>query len=203
MRKLIFSTLVGLAACSPYSPDLGSAPYLCNAEDMSCPDGYSCQPSATQMVCVSSEGLGPDAMQMTFPCANDSTFEGGARNDTKETAYQSPVDSQRLDLTLAGLAICPEGDKDHYAVTVSSKTFTDKNNNLEVVASWDSGAALSMSILNTVGTSIGAATSNGEKSIRACLPNMPVGTYYVAVFGADSTKNNYRLAVKLKANCNP
>lgn len=203
MRNLAFILLVG--ACSPYNPDLGNAPYLCNPDDMSCPDGYKCQATTDatpRMVCVADgEGLEPDAMQMGFPCADDSSLEGGARNDTPQTAYQTPVDTQRLDLTLAGLAICPEMDKDNYAVTVSSGTVAGGMNSIEVIVSWDSGMPLSMSILNTGGTSIGNGTSNGEKSIRACVPNMPAGTYFASVFAAGTTKNNYRLAVKLKANC--
>jgi hypothetical protein len=203
MRNLAF-IILGLAACSPYSPDLGNAPYLCNPDDMSCPDGYKCMPTAEatpRNVCVSGSGLEPDAMQMGFPCADDSSLEGGARNDTPQTAYQTPVDTQRLDLTLAGLAICPEMDKDNYAVTVSASTVAGGMNSIEVIVSWDSGQPLSMSILNTGGTSIGNGTSNGEKSIRACVPNMPAGTYFASVFAAGTTKNNYRLAVKLKANC--
>lgn len=204
MRNLAFIIIGFAAACSPYNPDLGNAPYLCNPDDMSCPDGYECQATTEatpRMVCVSGSGLAPDAMQMGFPCADDSSLEGGTRNDTPQTAYQTPVDTQRLDLTLAGLAICPEMDKDNYAITVSSTTVAANNNNIEVIVSWDSGQPLSMSILNTGGTSIGNGTMSGDKAIRACVPNMPAGTYFASVFAAGTTKNNYRLAVKLKANC--
>ena len=81
------------------------------------------------------------------------------RNDTPMTAYQTPVDSQRLDLTLAGLAICPEADKDNYAVTISAANAMKA---IEVVVSWDDGQPLSMSILNAGGTSIGNGTANGD-----------------------------------------
>jgi len=207
MRKQLFillasaGAIASINACSPYSPSLGNAPYLCATDGEPCPDGYTCQASVEatpRMICVSEEGLEPDAMQTGFPCADDSSLEGGARNDTPQTAYQTPVDTQRLDLTLAGLAICPEGDEDNYAVTIGT---ANANKAIEVVVSWDSGQPISMSILNAGGTSIGNGTTNGEKSLRACVPNMPVGTYYAAVFATGTTKNNYRLSVKLLANC--
>jgi len=206
MRKqltivLAAAAIASITGCSPYSPSLGNAPYLCATEGPACPDGYFCQTTAEttpRMICVSEDGLEPDAMQTGFPCADDSSLEGGARNDTPQTAYQTPVDTQRLDLTLAGLAICPEMDKDNYAVTISA---ANANKAIEVVVSWDSGQPLSMSILNAGGTSIGNGTANGEKSLRACVPNMPVGTYYGSVFATGSTKNNYRLSIKLLANC--
>jgi hypothetical protein len=198
MRKLGFVVL--FAACSPYNPSLGNAPYLCATEEPFCPDGYFCQttaePAPRDRICVSEGGLTPDTNQTGFPCADDSALEGGARNDTYMTAYQTPVDTQRQDLTLAGLAICPEMDKDHYAVTLSSG-----NKALEVVVTWDSGQPISMSLLNAGGTSIVNGTANGDKSLRACAPNLPMGTYYGAVFATGTTKNNYRLAIKVLAAC--
>ena len=202
MRNLtwfLFASAVAVTACSPYDPNLGDAPYLCATTEPACPSGYTCQttqmPAPNDRVCVSEGGMTPDTMGS---CADDSSLEGPARNDTPQTAYQTPVDSQRLDLTLAGLAVCPAGDKDNYAVTVSAANAMKA---IEVIVSWDSGQPLSMSILNAGGTSIGNGTANGDKSLRACLPNMPMGTYYASVFATGSTKNNYRLSVKLLANC--
>jgi len=206
MRKqlsfLAAAGLAAVAACSPYSPNLGNAPYLCATTEPACPDGYFCQttsePAPRDRICVSESGLQPDSSTTGFPCADDSSLEGSARNDTPMTAYQTPVDTQRLDLTLAGLAICPEGDKDNYAVTLSS---ANANKAIEVVVSWDSGQPISMSLLNAGGTSIGNGTANGDKSLRVCVANMPMGTYYASVFATGSTKNNYRLSVKVLANC--
>ncbi len=202
MRKL--SLLVGVfaavPACSPYNPDLGNAPYLCATTEPACPDGYFCQttqePAPRDRICVSSGGLTPDSSTTGFPCADDSAVEGGSKNDTPQTAYQTPVDTQRQDLTLAGLAICPEGDKDNYAVTISAA-----NKGLEVIVSWDSGQPISMSILNAGGTSIVNGTAMGDKALRACAPNLPVGTYYGSVFATGTTKNNYRLSIKVVASC--
>lgn len=202
MRKQLgfLAAAIGIvASCSPYSPDLGNQPFRCGDGDPACPDGYFCmEVSPTDRRCISANGAEPDAMGMGFPCADDSSLEGASRNDTPMTAYQTPVDTQRLDLTLAGLAICPEGDKDNYAVTISAANAMKA---IELVVSWDSGQPLSASILNAGGTSIGNATANGDKSLRACVPNMPAGTYYAAVFATGSTKNNYRMSVKLLASC--
>ncbi|CAN5720994.1 hypothetical protein BH11MYX2_BH11MYX2_27760 [soil metagenome] len=51
--------IAALAACSPYSPDLGNAPYICADTDPRCPDGYACQTIGAQNVCVDSSGVGP------------------------------------------------------------------------------------------------------------------------------------------------
>jgi hypothetical protein len=196
---LLFAGLAGLApACSPYDPDLGAAPYLCATAEPFCPDGYTCMttadPAPRDRVCVSENGTLPDA-NGGGGCADDSSVEGSSRNDTIATAYQTPVDTQRQDLTLAGLAICPEGDKDNYGVTLSAMK------GLEIVVTWDSGQPLSMSILGATGTSIVNGVANGDKSLRACVANLPAGTYYGSVFATGSTKNNYRLAIKIVPSC--
>jgi hypothetical protein len=206
MRTTIFIFLVGaaalLAACSPYNPDLGNAPYLCAMAEPFCPEGYFCQtttePAPRDRICVSEGGLMPDSMQTGFPCANDSNLEGGSRNDTPMTAYQTPVDTQRLDMTLADLALCPAGDKDHYAVTLSAANAMKA---IEVIVSWDSGQPISMSLLNAGGTALVNGTANGEKSLRACAPNLPAATYHGAVFATGQTQNNYRLSIKVLPNC--
>jgi hypothetical protein len=145
---------------------------------------------------VSKDGLQPDSNMTGFPCADDSPVEGSGRNDTPMTAYQTPVDSQRQDLSLAGLAICPAMDKDHYAVQLSAG-----NKGIEVIVTWESGQPVSMSLLNAGGTAIVNGTANGDKSLRACAPNLPMGTYYGAVFATGSTQNNYRLQIKVVAAC--
>ena len=200
MRSLSFLLLsAALTACNAYNPDLGGAPFLCAADEPRCPEGYSCQDDGTsRMVCFSDSGGVVDAAPTGFQCADDSILEGAGKNDTIQTAYATPVATQRKDISFAGLAICPEGDKDNYAVTISS---ANANKAIEVVVSWDSGQPISMSLLNAGGTSIGNGTANGDKSLRVCVANMPMGTYYASVFATGSTKNNYRLSVKVLANC--
>lgn len=202
MRKQISFLVAGIAiaaSCSPYNPSLGDVPFRCGDQEPQCPDGYVCmEVSADDRRCVDIDGVQPDAGNTGFPCADDNAVEGTSRNDTPMTAYQTPVDSQRLDLTLAGLAICPEGDKDNYALTISAANAMKA---IEVTVAWDSGQPLSMSILNTGGTSIANGTASGTNMLRACVPNMPAGTYYASVFATGMTKNNYRLGIKLLASC--
>lgn len=185
--------LLGLTACSPFSPDLGGSPYLCGDTDPQCPEGYACQDDGTgKLVCVSPNGPGVDAPPSGFQCADDSLLEtaNGATNDTIQTAYATPVAQSRQDISFAGLAICPEGDKDNYAINI-----VVANSNLEVITSWDSGQPVSVSILNGGGTSINNGTSSGEKSLRAYAANLPVGTYYAQAYAASNAKNNYRIAI--------
>jgi len=142
------------------------------------------------------DGLGGDAMfdaaidSGPFTCANDSAFEP---NDSIATAFATPVDTNPM-ISLAGLAICPVTDKDHYRVTLSGTKA------LEVIASWTGGTAVTLSILNAGGTSLGNGTAMGTNATRACLPNLPIGTYYALV--AANAQNNYSLSIKALASCN-
>jgi hypothetical protein len=199
MRKqlaLLFT--LALAACSPYNPDLGDVPFLCGDGEPVCPDGYVCMPMGTQMRCTDIDGVTVDSGTIGFPCADDSALEGPTLNNTPMTAYITPVDSQRLDLTLAGIAICPAGDKDHYAVTLSTANAMKA---IEVIVSWDSGQPITMSLLGAGGSPLVNGTASGDKALRACAANLPASTYYAAVFATGSTQNNYRLSIKVLQNC--
>ena len=195
MRSLLSSPFVSLAlvlaACSPYNPDLGSSPFLCGDTEPVCPEGYTCQDDGMgRQVCITTGGSLADAAPVGFQCADDSLLEGAGKNDTIQTAYATPVATQRNDISFAGLAICPEGDKDNYLINVVTA-----NSNLEVVTSWDSGMPVSVSILNGGGTSINNGTANGENSLRAFAANLPIGTYYAQAYAAATTKNNYRIQI--------
>ena len=182
-----------LAACSPYDPNLGGAPFLCGDVDPKCPDGYACMDDGTgRQICKSTSGNVVDAPTSGFQCADDSLLEGAGKNDTIQTAYSTPVASSKQDITFAGLAICPEGDKDTYKIDI-----VVANSNLEVITSWDSGMPVSDSILNGGGTSINNGTSNGPMSLRAFAANLPVGTYYAQAYASATTKNNYKISIKV------
>ncbi|MBA3458983.1 MAG: hypothetical protein H0T46_03410 [Deltaproteobacteria bacterium] len=182
-----------LGACKGYDPDLGGSPFLCGSEEPKCPDGYECKDDGTgRQVCFSSSGVIVDAAPSGFQCADDSILEGAGKNDTVSTAYSTPVATQRPDISFAGLAICPEGDKDTYKIDV-----TTGNSNVEVITSWDSGMPVSVSLLNGSGSSINNGTSNGEKSLRAYAANLPVGTFYAQAYAAATTKNNYKITIKV------
>lgn len=192
MRSLGFLIVsAALAACSSYNPDLGGAPFLCATDEPRCPDGFACQDDGTgRMVCFSESGGIVDAPVVGFQCADDSILEGAGKNDTIQTAYATPVATQRKDISFAGLAICPEGDKDTYTVNI-----TTANSNLEAVSTWESGMPISVSILGSGGATLNNGTSSGEKSLRAYVANLPVATYYVQTYAAANVKNNYKVTI--------
>lgn len=183
------------AACSPFDPDLGNAPYKCGDVEPRCPEGYTCNetdPDPGKHVCTAPGGLTPDGGTIGFQCLDDSPF--GA-NDTTGGAFVTPVASSNQSFT-GRAAVCPELDKDHYAFNV-----TVANSNVEVVTDWENGMPVNTSILNQAGTSIGNATPMGELAVRVCVPNLPIGNYYVSIFAASSIKNNYRFVLTIVPNC--
>jgi hypothetical protein len=192
MRSLLLISSSLLAACSAYDPDLGSIPYRCSATEPRCPDGFACMNDGMTDVCITTSGPIVDAPTSGFQCADDSLLEGSSKNDTIQNAYATPVAQQRNDISFAGVAICPEGDKDNYLIVT-----TVANSNIEVITSWDSGMPVSVSILNAGGTSINNGTANGANMLRAYAANVPVGSYYASAYAAADAKNNYRIAIKV------
>lgn len=191
MQKLLFALTLA-AGCSSYSPNLGPAPFLCGTDEPRCPSGYTCDDSAAPAVCLTKGGTAPDANGSSFQCADDSNLEGSTRNDDIMHAFQTPVATQRMDITFAQVAICPDGDRDTYAVQI-----TVENQNLEAITSWDSGMPVSVSILSNSGTSLNNGSPMGDKAMRSYVPNLPMGTYFVQAFAAAGVKNNYNIAIKV------
>ena len=187
----VFSSGSILGACG-YSPDLGGSPFLCAAAEPKCPDGYACMADTTgRQVCYSTSGNIVDAPVSGFQCADDSALEGVPKNDTIATAFVTNVATQRNEITFAGLAICPEGDKDTYHIQLS------RVSDLEVITSWDSGMPISVSILGMGGATLVNGTSNGPSSLKAFAANLAAGTYYAQAYASATTKNNYKIAFKV------
>lgn len=197
MRCLLFIALAlgsATAACTPYDPDLGPSPFLCGPvdQDPRCPDGYTCQMMGAAEYCLAPTGTVPvDGNNLN--CADDSQLEP---NDSYMMAFQTPVATQKNNVTFAGLAICPEGDKDNYAVTI-----TTANQNLEVLIEYDpAGGDLQSSILNSGGTPIANGSPTAAGMRRAYTPNLPAGIYYAAVSGpamGSVLTNNYKLTINV------
>lgn len=192
---LSFALLTSLgAACSPYSPDLGTAPFKCGdgSAGPACPDGYACVPNGSAAsFCLVNGGALPDAG--VGQCADDTNLEP---NDSIATAYPTPVNGTTKSIAYAGLAICPAGDKDTY------KLSTVAGQNIEAVIEFDPNAAtLSAVILNSGGTMIASASpvSGMQGKIRAFVATAPAGAYYIQVSGpaagAPLTTNNYKLTI--------
>lgn len=190
MRAFLFISLI--AACSPYDPDLGASPFLCGKEEPKCPDGYTCNGTA----CVNGSGGGSgqvDAPKTSgFQCDDDSATEGPSKNDSTGTAWQTPVATNKTTFPLAGLAICPAGDKDNYSVTI----VTEGQNLQADITYQDDGAPLQVIILNSSGSPISSSSPNGADMATTKVPNLPTGTYYVQVAVAPGTtlvENNYKI----------
>ena len=191
MRTLLIAVFT-LGACSSYDPNLGKSPFLCGTDEPRCPGGYTCNDTAAPPVCLSKGGTAPDGPGNNFQCADDANLEGATRNDDIQHAFQTPVATQRTDITFAMVAICPEGDRDTYAVQI-----TVEKQNLEAISSWDSGMPVSVAILANDGHTLNTGTAMGEKALRAYVPNLPMGTYFVQTFAAAGVKNNYSIAIKV------
>lgn len=198
MRTLLLLSLTAAAsACTPYSPDLGAAPFKCGPVEQSprCPDGYTCIPgqgSNAPEVCVENGGNGMIPDSNTGTCADDRTLEP---NDTTATAWITPVDSTKS-FPLSALAICPAGDKDNYSLMI-----TTMGENLEMIVEFEAGGAeLQGAILNSGGIAIANATTTTANIKRAYTPNLPTGIYYVQVqgpAGGSLTTNNYKLNINV------
>ena len=197
MRTLSIAVFLvaGLAACTPYEPDLGAAPFFCGPADQEprCPKGYTCMASAgsgSTEVCLAPDGEIPiDGGNGN--CADDRSLEP---NDTKETAWITPVDTTKS-FPLSSLAICPALDKDNYSVMM-----TTAMQNLEMILEWEAGGAeLQGAILNSGGSPIANAAPTTANTKRAYTPNLPSGIYYVQVFGPMQglTTNNYKLNINV------
>jgi hypothetical protein len=183
--------LIGVAACIPYDKDLGTEPFLCGAMEPRCPMDYTCMkdPNNGLDVCVAD-----GASIGSFNCADDSAIEP---NDSAATATPTPVDGMRS-YERDGLAICPAGDKDTFAIT----TTTDNENVEAAVTFAPGGAVLGVSILNAGGVPIATASdvTGATTTTQASAPSLRSSTYYVQVVGPTSGtqyQNNYKLTVNV------
>ncbi len=187
MRAVLLAAAVAcLAACDGYDEDLGPTPFLCGADD-ACPDGYTCvdDPSNDRKVCVG-EG---DSISGNFECADDSAYEP---NDM--LAMAEPTDAMT---SFDRLSICPAGDRDLYAVMLSST-----GANLEATVTFQgNGAVLRAAILNTGGVPIAeaAALDGAPTTLYAIEPELSAGLYYVQVTAEPDAPavNNYSLSIEV------
>lgn len=189
-RLLIVLAIALVTACSAYDTDLGPTPYLCGETEPRCPDGYACQDDITtgEQVCVGGGGM----LSSDFDCADDSASEP---NNALDVATATPVDGEKT-FAKDGLAVCPAGDKDLFALTVGTL-----NEDVELIVEYQSdGANLVGAILNAGGIPIAttAPVTGNPYKVRAFAQNLTPGQYYVQVAAAVSgtlTLNNYKLSI--------
>jgi len=165
-----------LAGCDAYDHDLGPAPFLCAEAEPRCPTGYECvaDESSDDEICVA-----PGASAGTVQCADDSALEPNDSLDTAASAAAQPR-----------LAICPATDKDTYAIPLTSTS------RVELVVTYDRGAALSAAILNEGGVPIAAGTvDEATRTVRAVAGPLPPGHYFAQVSSPTRRANNYAMSV--------
>lgn len=198
--RIVTLLLVLTAACSPYSPDLGTAPFLCGSGTPKCPDGYTCQTNLDNTgkdVCVKNGAMAPDGAGPNSMCADDSQIEtsNGANNDTIATAYVTPVATARGNIDFAGLSICPAGDLDFYEVQLT------KTQNIDVVMTYESWGGVLQGNIQTGGgapVAVLSPQSGMERTMHGNVQNLPAGAYYVEITGpagTGETRNNYTLTI--------
>jgi len=177
-----------IAGCSPYDPDLPDTPFLCGNAAPRCPDGYACITDPDGRMVCSSQPAAPGSAG-GVACADDSPLETSARNDTIETAVDSPVAGAQRSILLAPLAICPAGDRDLFAVQITA------GQHLEALTSWTAGSPVAVDILDDTGTPVASGGAAGERSLRAYASSLPIGTFYVQASAAAGVSNNYRIEI--------
>ena len=193
-----------LAGCNSYNPDLGEEPFQCAPTTEECPDGYECKLNAAtgEKTCQKGEGgsaradggPGGDATPRDFSCADDSDVEP---NDDLARAFPTPIPDFQPDYRLVALAICPDTDVDLFRFDVD---ITGTNVRADITFLTAQGD-LMLDILNSTEMSIGngnPAGSNPENAttlLRAEIPNLAQGTYYVRVRAAAGIRNNYSIDI--------
>lgn len=195
MQSLRFvSFALALAACSPYEPDLGPAPFKCGDTDPRCPDGYACNETAAAGPTCEKIGGGDvsvDAPPSGFQCANETGVEP---NDSTATAFVTPVAGDP-DFTMGPVSICTDGDKDYYKLELTTTA------NVELVTSWDSGMPVNVALVSMADTQLAVGTAATAMSMRACAVALPPNVYFAKASAGAGVKNNYRLAIKLVPSC--
>jgi hypothetical protein len=197
MKTLALLCFALCSACSSYSPDLGAVPFACGMSDPKCPDGYDCVPlgSGGQMECLQAGGSAPDAGSNNAGCADDSNLE--PNNDVGHAYMINSLPGNML--KLAGLAICPAGDKDTYEVTMPTAGGT-----LTAAIDFDPNqATLTVNIVGSpAGNTLVGGSPNGSGMAKASLATLPSGPQYIQVLvsptaGTLTTNGNYKLTLTL------
>jgi len=187
-------------ACSPYDPKLGDVPFRCGNADPRCPEGYTCveHDQSTQLCEKNGSGgtvdAGADADRTNdsgmFSCANDTELE--PNNSTTESTI-TPIPDFGDTYELVNLAICPDTDQDFFRFRIDTM-----GKNVKVDLTYNSSfGSLNMSVLNSNGDSIRDATPvpGDPNTLRAEVPNLPTGTFYVKVSAPAGIQNNYALSI--------
>jgi hypothetical protein len=186
MRGPTLAFLLLSAGC-PYSPSLGTTPFLCGSDNPVCPRGYNCQPDeAGMMVCVEDgKSAIPDAPPVN--CHNDMAMEP---NDTWQTAYATPLEGSLKHIDYAGLSICPGTDVDTYKVDILTSGTA-----IDVVMIYEPGEPLIVTLLDVTGTKVADGGLISGTMLVLHYVNTVAGAYYVQVSSPSGNENNYTLSI--------
>jgi hypothetical protein len=192
VRILVPLAALALAtACNPYDPKLGYEPFQCGDSEPRCPLDYTCVTSADGTgVCQQTGVEMPDAGDETGDdsCNDDQAVEP---NNTVEQAFDTGIPDARASFEVVGLAICPSSDIDMFSFQVGA----NGTNAVAEITYRSVRGELHLDILNMSGTSImsGTLVEDEEQTdtLRAQVANLPVGTFFVRIQGADDVQNNY------------
>ena len=191
-RTAALAAALVAAGCNAYDPDLGSQPFRCSDADPRCPEGYSCvvYGPGTELCEAGGGEPGTDGGG-DFACNDDDTEP----NDSPSAAFATPIPNQADTFGLVEIAVCPAGDVDVFRLGVDVS-----GRNLRADVTFDSAQGdLVLEILNDNETVIrtGAPVQGDAGLLRAEVPNLPPGTYFVQVSGESQVENNYSIDVEL------
>jgi hypothetical protein len=186
--KTVF-LVIAVIATGCYSPNLSNEPFACGSDTPQCPDGYDCM-SGT---CVKSGGnavVQVDAGSGSSGCPD----EPAEPNNSYTAPFVTPVASQFKTWKLTGLAICPAGDIDVYALTTNAmQTLTAS------ITYGASGEPLDMQLLDSNGMTMknGTAMQGMTNVVSASVADLPTNmTYYVFVQASTAgNQNTYSLDI--------
>jgi hypothetical protein len=198
-RLVIALALAALAgACNSYDPDLGSVPFRCGTDEPRCPLGYTCVTySGDEELCEKTGAEEADAGSQPdggggFSCADDGELEP---NNNLEEPTDTLIPMVHDEYKLVSLSICPDTDVDVFLFKVD---IAGKNLRADLTYMSARGQLI-LEVLNEGGDVIktGAAVPGMPDLVRAEIPNMPIGTYYVQVRAPAGIQNNYTIELAL------
>jgi hypothetical protein len=149
--------------------------------------------SAWLVLLAACGGEGKGLLPMIDAAIDGATDAPACTDDMLPDPFDSQVDTQRDDITIAALAICPATDKDRFTITTSG------TKSVEVIATMTSGAVPMVQILNAGGASVVNGAPMGTNATRACAANLPAGQWFASVTAAQVSE--YRIAIAIVPGC--
>ena len=128
---------------------------------------------------------------MGLVCNNDAEIEP---NESIADPTLTGIPEVHPSIGFVGLAICPSTDSDVFRLDVDQ----DQTSVSAQVTFDEAFPAPQLEILSGGGTSIATGTLTRADVLRAAVPNLPMGTYFVQVRGTLG-ENNYDLQIDTSA----